>query len=108
MAYGPLTPLLRHPSKGGPLVPILDRAAKRLGVDPASALLLWFKAKGVIPITSTIKPERVVKMGELARRSDGLTEQEVKAIDDLSEKVHFRFYTEHLETMPESKLPVDI
>jgi hypothetical protein len=47
-AYGPLTPLLRHPT-GGPVRPILSRIAQRMhketgkSVDDASVLLLWTK-----------------------------------------------------------------
>lgn len=109
MAYGPLSPLLRHPSKGGPLTPILDRISVRLGIEPASALLLWFKAKGVVPVTATTKAERLAGMGELARSEKSLTAEDVAEIDAVGRKIHFRAYDEHmLFDHPKTDLPVDL
>lgn len=109
MAYGPLSPLLRHPTKGGPLKPILARIGERLSLEPASVLLLWFKAKGVVPVTSTTKVDRLIAMGELARSSKGLTADEVTEIDAVGRKVHFRAYPWHMNfDHPKTDLPVDL
>jgi diketogulonate reductase-like aldo/keto reductase len=109
MAYGPLSPLLRHPSKGGPLKPILARIGERLGLEPASVLLLWFKAKGVVPVTSTTKAERLAAMGELARSEASLTADEVAEIDAVGRKIHYRAYDHHMMfDHHKTDLPVDL
>jgi diketogulonate reductase-like aldo/keto reductase len=62
-AYGPLTPVLRHPE--GPLTPILERIAKRLSqetgkkVEPVHVLVLWTKAMGVVVVTASGNAERI-------------------------------------------------
>lgn len=106
MAYAPLTPLIRHPTKGGPLIPILDRIAKRLSIEPPAALFLWFRAKGIVPVSSSTKPERIAGFGELARSDKTLTADEVKEIDAIGDKYHLRNNTEHfLFDHPQTNLP---
>ncbi|KAJ2918293.1 hypothetical protein MD484_g2084, partial [Candolleomyces efflorescens] len=83
-SYGPLTPLLRHPT-GGPLKPILNRIASRLtkkygeDIDAAAVLLLWLKAKQVVASNWELDP------------------QEVEEITTIGKTIHFRFYTTHME-----------
>jgi diketogulonate reductase-like aldo/keto reductase len=102
-AYGPLTPILRHPS-GGPLKPILARIAKRLGtspsgvkVDEGTVLLLWTMAKGVVAVTASTKVENLKKMSEIQTWGD-LTAEEIKEIEEAGRKVHFRGYKVGLTT----------
>jgi diketogulonate reductase-like aldo/keto reductase len=101
-AYGPLTPLLRHPS-GGPIKPILSRIANRLSsatgkeIDEAGVLLLWTRAKGAVAISSSKNEGNIKKLVDVGRLPENtLTEDEVKEIETEGRKVHFRNYDEHL------------
>ncbi|KAH9478295.1 NAD/NADP-dependent indole-3-acetaldehyde reductase [Psilocybe cubensis] len=103
-SYGTLTPLLRHPSGGGPLAPILQRIASRLSdalgkqVEKSTVLMLWARARGVVVVTASGNAERVKKLGEIASLPPGLlTEKEVEEITRVGRGVHFRYYTEHME-----------
>lgn len=95
-SYGPLSPLLRHPS-GGPIKPVLERIAARLSketdteVDAAMALLLWTRAKNVVAVTASGNEGRIAK---LARTQDlpDLTADEVAEVEELGRKIHFRAY----------------
>lgn len=95
-SYGPLSPLLRHPT-GGPIKPVLERVAARLSketgtdVDAAMALLLWTRAKNVVAVTASGNENRIAK---LARTQDlpDLTADEVAEIEELGRKIHFRAY----------------
>ncbi|WRT64123.1 uncharacterized protein IL334_001052 [Kwoniella shivajii] len=100
-AYGPLTPLLRHPS-GGPIKPILERIAGRLSketgkeVDAQSVLLLWTIQKGVVAVTTSTKVKNIEKIVQVDTLPD-LTQEEIKEIEETGRKVHFRNYKEHME-----------
>jgi diketogulonate reductase-like aldo/keto reductase len=95
-AYGPLTPVLRHPT-GGPLAPVLSRIAQRLHkdtgkpVDNASVLLLWTKATGVVAVTASGNPENIKKIA-LVQSLPDLTAEEVTEITETGKKIHFRYY----------------
>lgn len=100
-AFGPLTPILRHPSAGGPLKPILTRIAERLGngADAAAVLLLWTKAKGVGVVTASGNEGRIqgfARVQELMRKDVGeqgtLTKAEVDEIERVGRTIHFRGY----------------
>jgi len=109
-AYGPLTPVLRHP--GGPLKPVLAKIAKRVSadsggkdVDEAQVLLLWTIQNNVVAITSSTREENLRKLVEVDGLVD-LTEEERKEIEEVGRKVHFRHYTEHMfEDFPTPDLP---
>lgn len=88
-AYGPLSPVLRHP--GGPLKPVLTKIAQRLGTDEANVLLKWTTQKGVVAITSSANEGRIKKMAGLDKL-DKLTEEEMAEIDKVGKSVHFRSY----------------
>jgi diketogulonate reductase-like aldo/keto reductase len=98
-AYGPLTPVIRHPT-GGPLKPVLEKIAKRLSkdtgknVDSAVVLLQWTIQKGVVAVTTSGNPDNVRKMadGETFGQEGQLTAEEMKEIEDVGRKVHFRGY----------------
>lgn len=95
-AYGPLSPLLRHPT-GGPIKPILTRIAQRLSaemseeIDAAMVLLLWTRAKGVVAVTASGNEGRIRKMKRTMELPD-LREEEVREIEEAGKRVHFRAY----------------
>jgi diketogulonate reductase-like aldo/keto reductase len=88
-AYGPLSPILRHP--GGPLKPILKKIAERLGTDEANVLLKWTIQKGVVAITTSSNEERIKKMAKVDQL-EKLTKGEMEEIDKAGRGVHFRAY----------------
>lgn len=96
-AYGPLSPLIRHSTGGGPLKPILNRIAHRVSsvtgrdVDAAAVLLLWTRAKGVIAVTASGNEERIHKLAAVQTLPD-LTEEEVQEIEEVGRKIYFRAY----------------
>ncbi|CAK9787338.1 Aldo/keto reductase [Cutaneotrichosporon oleaginosum] len=103
-AYGPLTPILRHPS-GGPLKPVLERIGAAHGLDAASVLLLWTIQKGVIAVTSSKNEDNIRKIAALDAAPD-LSADEIAQIDAAGKKVHFRHYEEHMtQDYPAPDLP---
>lgn len=106
-AYGPLTPILRHKT-GGPLKPVLERLAARIGTDVASVLLLWTIQKGVSPITSSSNPVNIKKIAAVNELPD-LSAQDIADIDAAGKQVHFRYYAEHMsKEYPAPNLPTDV
>ncbi|WWC58753.1 uncharacterized protein I303_101297 [Kwoniella dejecticola CBS 10117] len=112
-AYGPLTPLLRHPT-GGPIKPILERIAARLtkelgkDVDAASVLLLWTINKGIVTVTTSTNPKNIEKIVSIEGLPD-LSPEEVKEIEETGRKIYFRHYKEHMtKDFPEPDLPSDL
>ncbi|WWC66240.1 uncharacterized protein I206_100141 [Kwoniella pini CBS 10737] len=112
-AYGPLTPLLRHPT-GGPIKPILERIANKLTketgkqIDSASVLLLWTINKGVVAVTTSTKPKNLEKIVSIEDLPD-LSKEEIDEIEQAGRKVYFRHYDEHMtEDFPEPDLPSDL
>ena len=99
-AYGPLSPILRHET-GGPLKPLLGKIAHRLSsvtgreVDQTAVLLLWCKAKNVIAVTASANSDNIKKLGVTQELPD-LTPEEVKEIEEVGRKIHFRAYPEHM------------
>ena len=95
-SYGPLTPILRHPT-GGPLKPVLTKIAERItsstgkSCDLAGVLLLWTIQKGVSAVTTSANADRIKAMASTEGLAD-LTEQDIKEIDDVGRKIHFRHY----------------
>lgn len=87
-AYGPLSPLLRHP--GGPLKPILAKLAKKYDTDEASILLRWTIQYGVVAVTSSKNEERIKGYYKLWEFE--LTPEEVKEIEETGRTIHFRAY----------------
>jgi diketogulonate reductase-like aldo/keto reductase len=98
-SFGPLTPLVRHPTGGGPLVPVLKRIADRLTseydrtIEPATVLLLWTRAMGVVTVSASKNPKRIKWLAEVAKLSgDMLTDEEVNEITEVGKTIHFRHY----------------
>ncbi|ODN84498.1 hypothetical protein, variant 3 [Cryptococcus amylolentus CBS 6039] len=96
-SYGALTPILRHPT-GGPLKPVLERIAQRLSkdtgkeLDSTAVLILWTIQKGVIAVTTSKTDKRIESLVAIDDLPD-LTAEEVKEIEEVGSKVHFRHYT---------------
>ncbi|GAA5976268.1 hypothetical protein JCM10908_005436 [Rhodotorula pacifica] len=114
-SYGPMSPVLRHPSKtGGPIRPLLAKAAERLSkehgveVDEATVCLLWCRAKGAIAVTASANPKNIEKMAATQKLPD-LTKEEVDEIEQTGRKVYFRAYDEHMcVDYPAPNLPQDL
>jgi diketogulonate reductase-like aldo/keto reductase len=89
-AFGVLAPLSSHPT-GGPAKPVLEKIAARLSnetgqeVDASQALLLWFRTKGITAITGSHNAERM-KHQAAVQGLPGLTEAEVKEVDEAGKK----------------------
>ncbi|GAW00692.1 conjugated polyketone reductase C1 [Lentinula edodes] len=105
-SFGPLTPLLRHPT-GGPVKPVLTKIAKRvtesnpslpIPVDEVVVLLLWTRAMGVVAVTASGNEERIKLLAEISYLPENiLTKEEVQEITSVGKTVHFRHYREHME-----------
>jgi hypothetical protein len=98
-SFGPLTPLIRHPTGGGPLAPVLRKIADRLTsehdevIEPATVLLLWTRAMGVVTISASKNPKRIEWLAEVANLpEDMLTDEEVNEITEVGKTIHFRHY----------------
>ncbi|WVO17897.1 hypothetical protein L204_105595 [Cryptococcus depauperatus] len=109
-AYGPLTPVLRHPD-GGPLKPILERIAERLSkeagkpVNATDVLILWTIQNNVVAVTTSKTPERIHKLIEIDGLPD-LTKEELDEITQVGKTYHYRYYHEHMsEDFPPPNLP---
>lgn len=92
-AYGPLTPILRHP--GGPLKPVLDRLAEKYKTEPTSILLRWTIQKNVVAITTSTNTSRLAGLAGVYDLE--LTPEEVAEIEEVGRKVYFRHYDVSLE-----------
>ncbi len=96
-SYGPLTPILRHPSGGGPLKPILTKIASRLRketgkpCDEAAVLLLWTIQKGVSAVTTSANEGRIMSMAGIEQLPD-LMKEDMEEIEEVGRKIHFRHY----------------
>ncbi|KAF8878938.1 conjugated polyketone reductase C1 [Infundibulicybe gibba] len=113
-SYGPLTPILRHPT-GGPIKPILERISARLSketgksVDIATVLLLWTRAQGAIAVSASGDSERIKRLAEILLLPDLLTQEEIEEITTVGKKVHFNHYGNEMERdFPRPNLPSDL
>ncbi|KAL1411604.1 hypothetical protein Q8F55_002568 [Vanrija albida] len=105
-AYGPLGPLLQHPT-GGPVKPVVERIAKARSIAPTDVLLLWVRSKGHVAISGSAKAENLKKLAALDTLED-LTAEEVAQIDEAGRKVHWRRYKDHhSRDFPAPDLPED-
>ena len=96
-SYGPLTPVLRHPT-GGPLKPVLQRIAKRLSeemgrnISEATVLLLWTRAQGVIGVTTSATVDHIKDLAAVYTMPELLGKNEIEEITRVGKTVHFRHY----------------
>jgi len=99
-SFGGQTPLTKK--KDGPVTPEIERIAKDLSsqsgtkVTPGQVLLKWLDAKEAIAVTTSSKKSRLEEYLAAANLPD-LTPEDVKAIDDAGEKVHFRGFMQHMD-----------
>ncbi|WWC66606.1 uncharacterized protein I206_100509 [Kwoniella pini CBS 10737] len=112
-SFGLLTPILRHPT-GGPLKAVLEKIAQRLSkdtgkdIDIATVLTLWTIQKGVVAVTSSRNPDNLKKFKDIDELPD-LKPEEVKEIEQVGRKIHFRHYKGHMsKDFPNPDLPEDI
>ncbi|ORX40090.1 NADP-dependent oxidoreductase domain-containing protein [Kockovaella imperatae] len=111
-AYGPLQPIVSHPT-GGPIKPILTRIAEKMSketgkkVDEAAVLYLWTIGKNVVAVTTSGNPENIKKMAATEDLPD-LTKEEMEEIEQAGRKVHYRRYDHMNEGYPKVDLPEDI
>ena len=95
-SYGPLTPVLQHPS-GGPLKRILTKIAHRLSeetgqsVNQSMILYLWTMGKGVVAITACTQESNVQKIALVQGLRD-LKREELEEIDQVDKSIYFRHY----------------
>jgi len=92
-AYAPLAPISSHPT-GGPAKPILEKIATRLSketgkaVDAQQALLLWFRAKKITPVTGSHTASRMKQQAAVQQLPD-ITAAEVAEVDEAGLKGKF-------------------
>ncbi|CAL1704615.1 unnamed protein product [Somion occarium] len=102
-SYGGLTPVNRF--KGGPLDPVLEKIAKRLGetrgkpVTSGQVLQVWLRQQGVPAITTTSKAERLLEYLDVETIPD-LTSEEVKEIEETGSEVHHRVFMKWIDEDP--------
>lgn len=95
-AFGPLTPVLRHPD-GGPLKPVLERIAQRISkdsgqkLDSTTVLLLWTLQKGVVAVTTSKNEQRIKGLADVEHLPD-LTAEEMEEIEKIGRSHHYRYY----------------
>lgn len=99
-SYGPLSPLLRHPT-GGPLKPVLERIAGEISqktgkkVSSHTVLLLWLASTGVAIVTTSGSPSRIPSLLEVEDLPD-LRKKDIDEIESVGKKVHYRYYVSRI------------
>ncbi|ODQ82678.1 hypothetical protein BABINDRAFT_74971 [Babjeviella inositovora NRRL Y-12698] len=86
-AYAPLAPLYKGP---GPIDPVVAALTKKYGKSDTQVLLRWVIQKGVLPITTTSRKERLTEI--LGIFDFELTQEEVDEIATLGEQKKLRLY----------------
>ncbi|KZT52046.1 Aldo/keto reductase [Calocera cornea HHB12733] len=82
----------------GPVTPVLQEIAKKIGGTEGQVLLKWQEQKGIVDVTTTTKDERLKEyLGAYFLRK--LSDVDMKAIDDAGAKLHFRRYARHMEEL---------
>lgn len=92
-AYGPLSPLFRIQKDGEdvenhPLAPVLPELAEKYDKTDSQILLRYTLQKGLLPITTSSKPER--QREALAVYDFELDDKDVKLIDEKGSEFRFR------------------
>jgi len=92
-AYGPLCPLVH--SKDGPIDAVVHEIGQKHNKTPAQVLLRWSIQKGLIPITTSTKNERLKEYLEVFKFT--LSEDEVHKISEEGKKRVFRKFWQQKE-----------
>lgn len=90
VAYGSLTPILKVPD--GPLTPILEQLANKYNKTKAQILLRWIFQNGVVPLTTSGKPERLRQALDIFTFE--MSNQEIELITKVGATYPFRAYLE--------------
>jgi len=77
-AYGTLAPITKYP--GGPLDPVLDNVARRIGGSWGQVIFKWAYAKGFVVVTTTERRARMEEYLDVFHLPD-LSQDEIEAID---------------------------
>ncbi|KAG9004027.1 hypothetical protein FRB94_002736 [Tulasnella sp. JGI-2019a] len=99
-SYSGLSPL--HKFKGGPIDAVLtnirDRYSRDLGLEASDEQILtkWALSKGVVPITTSLKEERLVSLLKTIELPD-LNQSEIGEINEAGRKEHHRVYQRHMD-----------
>lgn len=94
-AYGPLTPLFRIKKDGQdvddhPLAEVLPSLAANYGRTPAQILLRYALQKGILPVTTSSKPDRIKESLQIYEFE--LTPQDVEKIDTVGNSFPYRAF----------------
>ncbi|KAG7447975.1 Aldo/keto reductase [Guyanagaster necrorhizus] len=92
-SYGGLVPIVRAP--GGPLDPVVGRIAERLKISPGQVYTKWLIQKGILVVTTSSKPARIVETLKTPDVAD-LTSEDIAAIQDAGAKLHKRIFMRHV------------
>lgn len=80
-AYAPLGPLSERKDETGEFYDFLDELTKKYGKDQGQVLLRWVYQTGVLPVTTSSKPERITGSSQIWDFE--LTDDEVSKISKL-------------------------
>lgn len=83
-AYSPLGPITAVKDKSGPFYTYLDELSTKYDKAHSDILLRWVYQRGVLPITTSSKPERIAKTNQEVWEFE-LTDEEVTKITELGE-----------------------
>ncbi|ODQ81353.1 hypothetical protein BABINDRAFT_7156 [Babjeviella inositovora NRRL Y-12698] len=86
-AYSPLAPLYKGP---GPIDPAVAALSKKYGKSDTQVLLRWVIQRGILPITTTGKTERLTEILDIFDFE--LTQEEVDEISRLGSQKTLRLY----------------
>ncbi|KAK9379849.1 NADP-dependent oxidoreductase domain-containing protein [Kockiozyma suomiensis] len=84
------TPLVSTTVKGGPVDEVVDKLAAKYNKDAGQIILKWVLARGIVPVTTSAKPER--QLSNLTLDGFELTPEIVEAINVAGSKKHVRKY----------------
>lgn len=100
-AFSPLTPITKiKEGEDNPVMPILNRLAKKYNKNESQILLRWCTQLGVLPLTTTSNKTRIQEY--LSIFEFEMTPEEIQEIVDVKDKKFFRgwmhkFYPESVE-----------
>ncbi|RLV93109.1 hypothetical protein JA1_002736 [Spathaspora sp. JA1] len=89
-AYGPLGPITK--GQGGPLDPVLEKLSKKYGKTPSQILLRWVIQRGVLPLTTSGKEDRIKSFVDVFNFE--LTNQEVEEITTVGKQKTVRQFAQ--------------
>ncbi|VVT46887.1 uncharacterized protein SAPINGB_P001437 [Magnusiomyces paraingens] len=100
-AFGPLGAITLPDYATAPLTPILDRLAAKYHKTPAQISLRWTVQNGILPVTTTSRPERVA--GPLHIFDFELTSAEVAEISQVGQSFAYRKFVTLTKELEEAQ-----